>query len=189
MSTRDVTKIDRTSGRLVKDPTSFAAAFPHGGTELGAVRAVELEFMVGKVGLVLAEEYGGVPVEGVDPADWAVLYCLLRQWDDTAIAAIWPNTATGAASGSKVITGGAKGAVRAGALLTARAAKILFVPDDATNHRSIYLPRAIPVIVGESRVAASVLRESNVEVSWIGLPDGSATRRSYQVGKLADLTL
>jgi hypothetical protein len=186
MSTRDVDKIERSPARVVKDPSNLAAAFPYGGTELGAFRALEHELFGGAFPIPY-EEWCGVPGDAVEGADWCIAYGLMRQWDATALAFFFRNTTTGASSGGKMVHGTAPGTVRSGALLSGRAAKILIVPDNPTDHEALYLPLAGPVIVGESRVAMSILKERNLAVSFMGFPD--ATGRCYVQAKIADITL
>lgn len=186
MSTRDLDKVERTPGRLILTPTDLAGANPtYGGTELGAVRGVEWE-PIAPIFPINYEEFGGPPGEAIEGAEWTVFYALIRQNDATALGHIFRNTSTGS-SGRKVVSWDVDGTVRAGALASARAAKILFVPDNVSDHEAVYLPLAFPMIVGESRIALSILKERNIAVAWLGFPDASGF--SCKHGLIGDLTL
>lgn len=187
MAARDQDKIERGPVRLILTPTNLAGSHPtYGGTELGAFRAVEYEIVAPNFPLPY-EEFGGTPGEVIEGGEWCILYGLMRQWDATALAHVFRNTTTGASSGGKVVHGTVPGTVRAGALGTARAAKILAVPENVSAHEALYLPAGFPFVVAESRVAMSVLRERVLAVAWLGLPDASG--RCWVKGKIADLTL
>ncbi len=187
MAARDDTKIVRTPGRLYKTPTNLAASATY-GTELGAVRACKVRFM-GQVPFVLAEEYGCMPVEGGEPADWIMFECLIRQWDDAAVASMFSNTSTGSSSGKKLVTGAAKGTIRAGHNRSAAVDKYIFIPDNIADHEAIYMPRGMPFIVRPSEAMWSVLQERCLEIGIVSLPDGASSLRTYQMGRLADMTL
>ncbi len=186
MSARDATKIPRGPGRLFLNPTDLSAA-TYGGTELGATRAHEYELMDSAPGWVLAEEFRSLPVEGVESGGlWMIFYALMRQADPTALAFLFPNTATGASTGDKVIVGDAAGTIRAGAKLSDRYAKVLFAANDPA-HESVILYKALPVVVEGSRVMAEIMKERNIAASFVTIPDASG--RLYKIGRLADLSL
>lgn len=180
-------QVFRIPGILYKGTTGFATSGQY-GTALGATRAHRVRYM-GKTPLVLAEEYKSAPIEGSEPADWIILSCLVRQWDDAAIAALNQNTSTGSSSGKKLVTGAVKGTVLPGHNRSAAVDKYLFVADNPTDHESIYLPRGMLFLARESESMYSILQERNLEASLVSLPDGAATRRTYQMGRLADFTL
>jgi hypothetical protein len=186
MAAPDVDKVERSHATVVKDPTNLAAAYPYGGTELGAFRVLEYEIMSAAFPIPY-EEWCGVPGDASEGAEWCIAYGLMRQWDAAALAYFFRNTATGSSSGGKTVHGTAPGTARSGALLSARAAKILIVPGNRTEHEALYMPYAGPIVMGESRVAMSILKERNLAVSFMGFPD--ANGRCYVKAKIADLTL
>lgn len=180
-------QVFRIPGTLYKGTTGFASSSQY-GTALGATRAHRVRRM-GKIGIVLAEEFKSAPVEANEPADWIIFEGLFRQWDDAAVPALYANTSTGASSGKKLATGAVKGTVRPGHNRSATVDKYLFVPDNTADHEAIYTPRGLIYIARESESAYSILQERNIEAALISLPDGSATMRTYQEGRLADFTL
>ena len=187
MSARDATKIIRVPGRLAVAPTNLATAFPHGGTELGAVRAVALRLRQRDFDVV-AEEFDEV-VETVHGAMRVVgLACLLRQFDDTVIAKVFPSTSTGSSSGSKVID--IPGTARAGRLASATAVKYVFTPDNQTDHQAIILYKADAALETDgAEIMCHMMQERVLPVVFKPIRDTSSPARVCKIGKLADLSL
>lgn len=183
--------IVRGPGKIVLNPTSGtfgSASAPYGGVYMGAVRGIEIDYLDEPIPVPLEEFSGpGDMLEG-QGLGFIILSTLFRSFDSTAIAAIFPNTSTGSSSGTKGVNGTVQGSVRAGHLRSSRVAKILFVPDTIAN-QAVIIYKALPVIVGTSRTAFSILRESALEVAWYSIPDTASSGRTYQVKPLADMTI
>lgn len=185
MGVSDVTKIQKIPGKLVVDPTNLAAAFPYGGTELGAVRQVALK---------LRYQALDVPAEEFDePCEFLLGACkvlglgaVLRQYDDKVLTTVFPSTSTGSSSGEKGVDW--PGTARAGALGSARAVKLLFVPNNSA-HPGILLYKAVPCFTGEVEVMHEILGESAFAVLFRAMRDAASPPKVGVRKKLVDMTL
>ena len=198
MSTGKTREIIRTPGVLVKDPTdiSMGAAVPFGGTQLGLTRSIALDWNV-RVADVTAEEFGGQVVEKLYAGESAAMAAVLRSYDSDALASVFPLTATGSATGEKVISYELLSAARPGYRLSTLASKILFVPaapalddsdpDPVDDQPWILLRNAIPQLVSTTRLNLSLRAEWGVGVVWAAMPQ--ADGKVYQIGKRGDIAL
>lgn len=188
MSTADLHQSLTAPGRLVINPTDKTAAFPYGGTQLGEVRDVRAVITGGWFD-VEAEEYGGTIVESVWSGENVALGCFLRQFDETAVATVFPNTKTGTTTKRVAITHymDAASPVRPGHLLSSRGVKLLFVPFDVDRVRCVYFSRALP----RTNEAATLQRALGVreEIPALFLAIPSASAKVYQIDFLRELTL
>lgn len=182
------TAVDRGPGNLIVTPTDLSAAAPYGGTYLGAARDIESDFLDDEDVIVPGEEFAGAPVEALEMTGCFALYSLIRGFDATALATIFPNTSTGSSSGAKVIDGGVQSTVRSGHLRSSRAVKLLFAPLNSAK-RAVLIYKAMPFIPKGARARYSILYESVIPVVWLALPDTANSGRTYKIGKIADLTL
>jgi len=174
-------------GRLVKGPTNLAAAFPYGGTELGLVRGLWLEPRARHFE-VLGEEYGQEPVEVLQLGFSFYVGTLFRAWDNDALTALWPNSAAGSSSGDRVLSW--PGTIRSGDKLSDRAFKMLFVPRDTSNHPSVLVYKAIPVIEDAPQVVHRITAEWRYPASFMALRDDTLTSdKAIFWGKIEDLSL
>ena len=187
MATSSSAQSLRVPGRLVKDPTNLAAAFPYGGTELGLVRGLWIEPRP-RYFEVTAEEYGGEPVELIE-LGWSVYVgTLFRAHDNDAVSAVWPNTATGSSSGDEVIEW--PGTVRAGGKLASRSFKLLYVPRDVGNHPAALIYKALPTLEVGMRMVDRITTEWRYPVEFLALRDTAlSSDNAIAVGKLEDLSL
>jgi hypothetical protein len=187
MATSDIRNILKGGGRLVKDPTSVSGSFPHGGTELGIVRAIEFVPEV-QTQEIIAEEWGGARVEDVMLGERAILVGILRTYDADALASLFPNTAAGA--GGRLINGRVKGTVKAGERIgPARSVKLLFVANAPTRDPSLLIYRALPRVDSSARLGLVLSAEWGLPFAFEATPDDNAAGRIYQMGKLADLSI
>lgn len=188
MSSALVRKILHIPGRLCIDPTNLALAFPHGGTAIGLTRDAECRFGI-KTSLVTAEEWGGAPIEGFYTGEVAVFAFVFRSLDNDGMAAIFPNTATGSATGNIVIEGRTSGAGvdRAGTALSTKAVKLLFSPKAVDRQPMVLLRNAIPLVEETTMLQMSISEEVGIGVVFQALPDSSG--KLYDVGERNDLTL
>lgn len=192
MADANVRDILRVPGRLYINPSDITAAPPFGsGTAIGLTR--DVEFRMGlRTGVVTAEEWGSAPVEVVHSGEAAVLACVLREWDDDAIALVFPNTGAGALSGNATVLGRSFGAGvnRAGYLLSAQSAVLLFAPlslDGTPAHPMVIVRKAIPMVEETAMLQMSLAEELGMGVVFQAIPDSSG--RLYDVGARDDLTL
>lgn len=184
MAERDLTKALRNRGRICINPTDLATAYPHGGTDLGLVRACAVRF--GHVySLIKAEEWGIEVVEGIDGGEAVALATILRGADDNAINTVHANTTLGAVSGHRVIQG--PGNNRAGHLLSSRSVVLCFSPDDLDNHEMVLLYKALPMLDEAAELALSTSEDLETSAVFVGIRDGSS--RVYKVGHRKDLSL
>jgi len=204
MSVADVRKIIRVAGRICINPTdiSDSEVFPFSGTALGITRDAELRFNV-QTRLVKAEEFGSQVVEAVTAGESALFAFVLREFDNDALAAIFPNTATGTTTGNVTIEGRVSGVGvnRSGYLLSNKAVKLLFAPrventvptaGSTTNlpldeQPMVLIRKAIPMIEETAMLQLSLKQELGIGVLFQAIPDSSG--RLYDVGRRGDLTL
>ena len=204
MSAPDVRKIIRIAGRLCINPTdiSDSEVFPFSGTALGITRDAELRFNV-QTRLVKAEEFGSQVVEAVTAGESALFAFVLREFDNDALATVFPNTATGTTTGNVTIEGRVSGVGvnRSGYLLSNKAVKLLFAPrventvptaGSTTNlpldeQPMVLIRKAIPMIEETAMLQLSLKQELGIGVLFQAIPDSSG--RLYDVGRRGDLTL
>ncbi len=178
MSARDINQALQSPGRLCIAPTDLTLAFPHGGTELGSVYRAYCQQTTGYFD-VKAEEYGGAIVESIWSGENYAFGAILRQWDETAIGTVFPNTATGATTkrvGVKHWSDVASSPVRPGHLLSSRSVKLLFSPDDPANCRAVILYRALPKVSESLTLALRLNERQEIPVLFVAIPDASASR-------------
>lgn len=184
MATSDPLSALEVPGRLVKDPTDLTGDFPYGGTELGLLRDVAWE-LVDVYQRHTAEEFGSRVMGDLWCGEAFSIAFALRSQDDDALAAIWPNTRVGAVSQHRVLYG--PGSRKPGSLTeTAKAAALLFVPDDLHNHNAVLLPRALPRRDRLNRVPLHLNGEQLLGSTWLAIP--GANGLAYEIGRLVDLT-
>ena len=204
MSVGSARKVMRIAGNLCINPTDISdtAQFPYGGTALGVTRGAEFRFGI-KSAIVTAEEWGGQPVETVYGGEVAIFAFVLREFDNDAIATVFPNTSVGSTSGDRVIEGAVIGAGvnRAGYLMSNQSVSLLFAPQvektTATPGSSTYIPYdeqpmvlvrvAIPMLEETATLQLSLAQEIGMPVVFQGIPD--ANGKVYEIGKRGDLTL
>lgn len=178
MGTLDLTKVIRTTGRLAISPTDLGTAYPHGGTDLGAVTSVMVLPGIETVD-IRAEEFGGEVVETILAGQNPVLVADLRQWlDSDAAGTTWPNTST-----TKVLHPSSN---RAGYKMSGDAVSVIFTPDNTTAHPAVLFYKAIPIARPEAELPLSVTREMRHPVAFKGIRNGSGL--TYEIDLLANLT-
>lgn len=187
MATATLTNILRLRGRLVAAPTDLAAAFPHGGTELGLTRSAIFKYGVITTEIT-AEEYGGHITEATYQAESAMFAGVLRDYDRDAVNRIFAQTAAGGGDGA--VRRVFHNATHGGILLSSRSIVLLFAPvagNATTGHPHILMYNAVPMpdAVAELQLSAGV--EAGVAFAFRCIPD--ATERIYNIGRRGDLTL
>lgn len=174
MATADLNQCLQVPGRLVINPSDLSAAYPYGGTDLGAVHNIVARRTSGTFD-VTASEYGGAVVESIQGGENWVLGAYLRQYDNDAISTVFPNTATGTSTKRPGVKHwlDAASPVRPGALGSARSVKLLFAPYDVDRCRAVYFYRALPRVEETWEMSLSVDTRVEVPVLFVAIPDAS----------------
>jgi len=180
--------IRRFRGRLVWNPTDLAATFPHGGTEIGVVRDLIFRFGI-ETEEIRAEEWGNVPTEYVYTGSSAFLAAILREFDNNALDAIFPDTPTGSATGDQTIRGAVSGSgvTFGGTLLSTQSGILAVSPESPETQEFLILYNAIPMPDEASRLQISAGDELGIAVVFRAVTD--STDRLWNIGKRRDLSL
>lgn len=195
MAADNVARVLRVPGRLAYGCDDLTAAWPHGGTGLGATRAVVL-MKTGGPYPVTCEAYGGEPVEYLEEGAVWGLSCTIRTVEDDALSQVFRNTASGSTSQRRVVT--EPGSVRAGNWMSTRAlTPLVFTPEGATHAESatqpdvrapfIVLHRALPALRDDIEIPLERDQEWAVRVVFRGIRDSSGNILDF--GPRVDLTL
>ena len=178
MAAPDPNNVLRIGGRVSLDPSNFSAAWPYGGTALGT--AFSAAFAINsdscEIDRVGREEPHDILYRGESPR----LSAVFSEWSDD-LTDLFPNAKTGG-SGSKMLSGGQ---IRAGALLSAKAAVILFSPFDETQFGFIALHRALPVLDLTGDIRLGFTEHALYQVTWVGI--AAANGKTYSMGLKADV--
>lgn len=188
MSTADLNQSLSAPGRLVINPTSLSGSFPYGGTQIGEVRDVRVVITGGWFD-VEAEEFGGAIVESVWSGENVALGCYLRQFDETAVATVFPNTKTGTTTKRVAVTHymDAASPVRPGHLLSSRGVKLLFVPFDVDRVRAVYFSRALPRTNESVALQRALGVREEIPALFLAIPNASG--KVYQIDFIREITL
>ncbi len=188
MTTANARNIRRFKGRLAWNPTDLTTAFPHGGTELGVVRDLVFRFGL-QTEEIRAEEWGNVPTEYVHVGSSAFLAAILREFDNDALGAIFPDTPAGATTGDQILRGAVSGSgvTLGGVLLSTLSGVLVVSPDSPQTQEFLLLYNAVPMPEETSELQISAGTEVGMAVVFRAIPD--ATHRQWNVGKRRDLSL
>lgn len=179
-----VARVLRAPGRLVVAPTDLAAAFPHGGTELGAVRGATLT--------PLDEPYN-VEFEGLgdigdvlEPGHRLRFNVTVRGWDDDVLRLLFPDHYEAGAVTSHALFSipGTRGV---GTSDLPHGVELLFVPDDTVHAPCCLMHLAVPDWQDGAQFVWQRGDELTMPLAFELLQDDSG--RIFQVGRLEDLTL
>ena len=184
MSLPATTKIFRVPGRLAITPTALSAAFPHGGTAIGASSRIRIVTGLEEA-RVTAEEFSGQAVEAILGKRDFFMSCLLRQWDNDALSTLYGQDATTGSSGDKLISW--PGTNRGGYQLSNRAVKLVFTANRQTEHPSLLIYKAIPLYAEFEALRLTIVSELTMPAVFLGIRDASS--RVAAMGLLSDLTL
>ena len=194
MGALDVRTIRRVPGRLAYGCTDLTAAWPHGGTGLGAVRGIMLRRYSASFPVTI-EAYGGIPVEYLEAGEAWGIAARVRTDDDDAISTLFPNTAVGTTTQHRVVS--APGTVKAGAWASAREVVLVFTPEGATHAQSATAPdveapfvilyRALPMLAEQAEIAFHRTDDLGIPALFMGIPH--STKGTLKWGRRRDLTL
>lgn len=187
MGAANVREILLVPGSLIAAPTDLTTAHPHGGTELGLVRNIVLEF--GFKGVPIPAVEWGTVSDVIYGGEDVLLSCVIRSFDDDMVTKIFPNTAEGSTSQHRLVTffPGDNNKNRPGYLLSNKAFKLFFSPDSVDQHNGILLYNALPMLANTARMDLGRNREIGIDVVFQATPDGSG--QSYAIGRRQDISL
>jgi hypothetical protein len=188
MAAADLNQCLAVPGQLCINPTDLSIAFPHGGTALGEVYMARAAYTSGYFD-VTAEEYGNRVVESVWSGENVAFGCVLRQFDEAAVAAAFPNTATGTKSQRVSVKGweDAASPVRPGHLASTRSAKLLFSPLDSDRCRALILYRALPRVAEAWDLRFAFDARQEIPVLFLAIPDSNG--RCWRLDYLRDMAV
>lgn len=194
MAADDARRIQRIPGRLAFGCSDLTAVWPHGGTGLGATKAVLFQIVSASYP-VTAEAFGGEPVEYIESGVVVGLGCTLRTFEDDAVDLLFRNTAAGTQTQRQVIS--EPGTVRAGNWMSGRGVLLVFTPEGMTQAQSATAPdvdapmlviyRAIPMIDETASLDLERGQEFGIRVMFRGIRDSSG--RVYKMGPRADISI
>jgi len=190
MSAPDSSKVQPIKGELILTPTDLTAAFPYGGTQIGSVR--DHVFHAGPQYRGIHAEELGVEVEHILTGEPTIFACVLRDYDDDALAKVWPQTTapTGATASAGVLIESAPGIAgkkRPGQVMSDFEVKLLFAPKATETHYHILIYRAIPLIEESAQIEFGPNVEPGLAVMWKAIPH--KTKGTWQQARKERLTL
>lgn len=179
----------RVPGRLSLAPTSLTAAFPGaGGTDLGKFIDAYLEPRHGYS--IIQEEAGGKAIQdAVDLGESLVMGFLLQDLNSTMLAKAFADTTTGA-SGQVLVR--YPGSFSPGTLLSAKAARLVFWPNDEERHNFVVMWRALFFLEESARLAHRLDQDLGtplLAIATLGTKADNVTERAYEWGLRRDITL
>jgi hypothetical protein len=187
MATALTRNVLRMPGRLIMNPTAnlYTYPFPYGGTELGITRDAEFRFGITKH-VIRAEEWGNIPSEVIEGGSYAVMSCVLREFDNDMVSKVFINTADGN-SNDKTIASGVTQTNQPGfRLASTQGFKLLFAPKAENTQLFVVMYNAVPVVDEDAMVQLSLAEEVGIAVTFMGLPEKKLTGadgRVYEIGR------
>lgn len=181
MAAEDLTRIVAVPARLCVGPTDLSLPFPHGGTALGATRALAFSPSY-RFGEVPYECLGGEPGELVYLGASGKLAAVLRGLDPDAVATVFPTATSGPATKEPGKTIDYPGSVHPGAFRSGSSVALLASPEDDTAP-AVYLPRAVPFVDPGALFAFQRGVFLELAVGFLALRRASDSR-AWQVGPL-----
>jgi len=188
MAAGNATRVLRAPGKLIVNPSDLGLDYPYGGTEVGKTKLVVLTSH--GTGLrVECEGLGGEPSDILEaPANY-VFACMLRGWDDDAIATLFSDNAVaggGAVSGHALFR---EPHLRVGgSSALSRSVSLLYVPDDPVHAPSVLIYRGVPDWSDGAEAAWQRGEELGIPLA-VECVRGATSGKILEVGRLVDLTL
>lgn len=143
----------RIRGRLITTPTDLTAAESYGGTYLGDFDEISWELVPLGADLT-AQEFGGVPYEGIENGLVMSFGARLRTWDADMIAALFPSAMVTTTAGSPTVRFSASSHL--GLKKSARAVKILCAPEHPERETALLAYAAVPQLEATARASHSL---------------------------------
>ena len=185
MATEDLSRILRVPSKLVLSPTNFGAAFPYGGTQLGAVMDI-VAHPRRKHRALTSEELGAEVVEVIALGEAWKITAAVRGWDDAARGVLFTATTTGAVTRRKLAD--YPGSSVPGTTLGSGATGLLVAANDPLRMPSVYFPKAV-ILMDEGTALTHALAEEGVAGLVAYALRRTSDTRAYQYGFLADMTV
>ena len=188
MSVRSTFKTLRVPGALSINPSDsdLSGSFPYGGTargySTGVTRRVETALFT-----VRAEEFAGAPVEQLERGEYWIAAGAFNAYDKDAVAALFPNTRTGAKTNLPIVQSQHAGTRRGGMRISDRTVKLVFTPDDVDRAPGWIMYRAAPSPDLQQRLVYDWDLEHSIPFVFVGLPDTTSELNVGETGPLVDL--
>lgn len=189
-SVADLDAVLRQPGRWVAAPSNLSAAFPYGGTYLGACGngcIIDLDDPV--FPLVCSEEAGRRPYNDLFVGFGDIEAIVeIRECDNDTLQVAFPSMTTAGASTQRKIQ--FPGSISPGTLLSTEAMTMLYVPFNTTEHKAALFRQVHPFVVESLslRNQAETLLTVAFRVRE-KTAHGTAAENMFVVGKLSDLAL
>lgn len=173
----------RKGARVIVDPTDLSDTSDYGGTEIGSIK--NIAWATGQRYVpVIGEELGG-PVDFARVEDSFAVSMMLRQFDATALAAVFRSVATGG-SGDPVVSFPATRSSGDDGLMLGERRVVLIAANIATDP-SLILYSALGIEDDQAKVRMSNFAETAIPAVFLGVKDSSG--RIAKFGRVEDLTL
>lgn len=176
-------------GRLAYGCTDLTAAWPHGGTGLGACHPTVLT-MLAQSHPIRGEELAGAGVVDVVTCgeEWS-LATVLRDGDNDALAKCLLNAAAGGTTRHALYQ--SPGTNRAGYSLSSRVTVVVFTPETVIGgyedaHDMVVFYAALPYVPERLELPLQLRKERGIPIVFWGAPGTSG--RVLQMGRRRDLT-
>lgn len=183
MASRDPLEVFENPGRLYISPSNVTSA-PFGGTEIGYVDQVAIQFSQDEYEPIPAEEFGGHPQDLVYRGTGEGLASIsfsLKQYDADALNRIFPDTIS-ESDGTRTIRTGVK---RPGLLMASDGIGLLFAPDDP-GRPAWYAPRAIGAPDATAELAGTLVAEQAVGAVFLLMPSTLGSAAYWVTANLAN---
>jgi hypothetical protein len=176
----------RVPAELVWNPSDIMTAFPHGGTQLGLVRDIDVKLNA-RYTDVVAEEFAAHVIDNVYEGEGIIVSAVVRDGDPDAFAKVFPNTSTSTITKSTRFKGYAvDAAYRPGLLGSTMAGKLVVSPRAVDDHPMLILYNAIPILNPEALIQYCWSKEMGILVSFVGTPNSSG--KIWEFDKRRNLT-
>lgn len=183
----DIVGIDkslRVPGRLAADPTAIGT-FPHGGTDLG--EALRIEFMPQQsTRPIVAEDLGGENLDRIIRFQQGRLVCVMRGFPTEMMKRVWP--ASSGSGATAVVSYPGASAADKGYRASTRSLKLLFSPEDTTNHLALVFFEAIVLFEETAAMQMMVTEELGLAVVFEALRRTS-DGKSVEIARLGSISL
>ena len=182
-----IQNVIRVAGKLCYNPTDLSLPFPHGGVALGIIKSILIK-PYKTYHKITAEEFGSETVDYIDGGESWVLGAILRSYDKNALRVLFPSSSEGSQTQETIIKHPADNAtIRAGQLMSTKAVKLLFSPDDTEKHPFAIFYNAIPLIEEASEINLQLDMDWSIGVLFSAIRNSSG--KAVAIGLKGDFTL
>lgn len=188
MAAGNVARVVKGPGKLIVAPTlAFDGnVFPYDGVQIGLVNLCRLT-PVNRPGKRIVDEGSGEVVDVLEPRKEWVFTCMLRGWDDNAVAQFFPGSRTvGAVTQHAVFT--VPGTRLPGQSSADSINLVLaFVPDNLIDSDGLMIYRGIPMWTDDAEIAFQAGVEFAIPLQIECLRN--AFDHTFRIGRMPDLDL